>query len=252
MTRPQEGHRMRGGDLAVALGVVVAAGCRSGGRRRGRMPGWVGSGSGVVALDAHSGVAGVHGGVVSPRSVAPGLGGVGGRHAVAVDAGPQATGGTSDGNRKVLPMTDLAGGEAVTRGAGSPLGVEAVGPRGSPAWDRVVVAGGGETVDLGGAPGQVLPVAGPALVGRGHSIRGVGVHIGDGMGAGGGRGGSRSATTAPATTTQGDAQQEGCKEPSQSAPQTPLRGPVQAENDQGPEGWTPTRATTGLEGTFRR
>ena len=90
-----------------------------------------------------------------------------------------------------------------------------------------MVAGGGEAGDLGSAPGQVLPMAGPALVGRGQGVRRVHVHIGGGMGAGGGRRASSGATAAaPATTTQEDAQEEGHPEADHPAPQTPLRTPI--------------------------
>ena len=88
VAHPQEGHGMRRGDLTVAQGVVVATRSRAGRCGRGRMPGGVGQGSGVVTLSAHGGVAGVHSGVVASSGIMPGLGWMRRRHAVTVGAGP--------------------------------------------------------------------------------------------------------------------------------------------------------------------
>ena len=92
MAGPQEGHRVWSGDITVAQGVVEAARGGSSRRRGGRVTGRVGSGTGEVALDAHRGVAGIHGGMGGSSRIAPGLDRVGGRHAVAVRAGPLAAG----------------------------------------------------------------------------------------------------------------------------------------------------------------
>ena len=108
-------------------------------------------------------------------------------------------------------MADLAGRKAIAGGIGGPLGVEAMARRCRPAWHGIVVAGCGEAVDLGGTSGQILTVAGSALVGVAQGLGRVGGHIGARMGALSNRRGA-CGTEAAAVTGERQEQQQGPKE----------------------------------------